>query len=135
MRPVEWLVTQAKADARWCLVHATHMTEHETAALAASGAVAGLAPTTEADLGDGTFPGIAYLGAGGRFEPIEADEVAAFKQALASAAAARPATVPGAQGTRSGPLLPPSPSGFEDTVMPGQEGHRANLSSTQYGDL
>ena len=67
MRPVEWLVTQAKADARWCLVHATHMTEHETAALAASGAVAGLAPTTEADLGDGTFPGIAYLGAGGRF--------------------------------------------------------------------
>ena len=80
-------------------------------------------------------PLVARVGAGGRFEPIEADEVAAFKQALASAAAARPATVPGAQGTRSGPLLPPSPSGFEDTVMPGQEGHRANLSSTQYGDL
>ncbi len=66
MRPVEWLVTQAKVDARWCLVHATHMTERETAALAASGAVAGLAPTTEADLGDGTFPGVAYLAAGGR---------------------------------------------------------------------
>ena len=67
MRPVEWLVTQARVDARWCLVHATHMTEREIAALAASGAVAGLAPTTEADLGDGTFPGLAYVNAGGRF--------------------------------------------------------------------
>ena len=67
MRPVEWLVTQAGVDARWCLVHATHMTEREIAALAASGAVAGLAPTTEADLGDGTFPGLAYVNAGGRF--------------------------------------------------------------------
>jgi formimidoylglutamate deiminase len=67
MRPVEWLLTQASVDARWCIVHATHMTEREVAALAASGAVAGLAPTTEADLGDGTFPGLAYLSAGGRF--------------------------------------------------------------------
>ena len=67
MRPVEWLLTQAHVDARWCIVHATHMTERETAALAASGAVAGLAPTTEADLGDGTFPGLAYLAANGRF--------------------------------------------------------------------
>jgi len=67
LRPVEWLVTQAHVDARWCLVHATHMTEREVAALAATGAVAGLAPTTEADLGDGTFPGVAYLGANGRF--------------------------------------------------------------------
>jgi formimidoylglutamate deiminase len=67
MRPVEWLLTQASVDARWCIVHATHMTEREIAALAASGAVAGLAPTTEADLGDGTFPGLAYLTAGGRF--------------------------------------------------------------------
>jgi len=67
MRPVEWLLTQVPIDARWCVVHATHMTERETAALAASGAVAGLAPTTEADLGDGTFPGAAYLAAGGHF--------------------------------------------------------------------
>ena len=43
------------------------MTEREIAALAASGAVAGLAPTTEADLGDGTFPGPAYSARGGRF--------------------------------------------------------------------
>jgi formimidoylglutamate deiminase len=67
MRPVEWLLTQASVDARWCIVHATHMTEKEVAGLAASGVVAGLAPTTEADLGDGTFPGAAYLAAGGRF--------------------------------------------------------------------
>jgi formimidoylglutamate deiminase len=67
LRPVEWLLTQASIDAHWCIVHATHMTEKEVAGLAASGAVAGLAPTTESDLGDGTFPGLAYLAAGGRF--------------------------------------------------------------------
>jgi formimidoylglutamate deiminase len=67
MRPVEWLLTQASVDARWCIVHATHMTEKEVGALAASGAVAGLALTTEADLGDGTFPGAAFLAAGGHF--------------------------------------------------------------------
>jgi formimidoylglutamate deiminase len=54
-------------SARWCIVHATHMTDREVAGLAASGAVAGLAPTTEADLGDGTFPGPAYWAANGRF--------------------------------------------------------------------
>ncbi|MFO1415242.1 MAG: formimidoylglutamate deiminase [Burkholderiales bacterium] len=67
LRPVEWLVAQAHVDARWCVVHATHMTEREVEALAASRAVAGLAPTTEADLGDGTFPGAAFLAAHGRF--------------------------------------------------------------------
>ena len=36
MRPVEWLLTQAQVDARWCIVHATHMTEKEIAALAAA---------------------------------------------------------------------------------------------------
>lgn len=67
MRPVEWLLANAGVDARWCLVHATHMTAREVTALAASGAIAGIAATTEADLGDGTFPGDAYLRAGGRF--------------------------------------------------------------------
>ena len=66
-RPVEWLLAQGQVDARWCLVHATHMVERETRALAASRAVAGIAATTEADLGDGTFPGVAYSGAGGRW--------------------------------------------------------------------
>ncbi len=67
MRPVEWLLSKAHLDQRWCVVHATHMTERETAGLADSGVVAGLALTTEADLGDGIFPGGAYLGAGGHF--------------------------------------------------------------------
>jgi formimidoylglutamate deiminase len=64
-RPVEWLLAHAGLDARWCVVHATQMTAHESAELAASGAVAGLAPTTEADLGDGTFGARAYIDAGG----------------------------------------------------------------------
>ena len=67
MRPVEWLVAQAHVDARWCLVHATHMTGEEVARLANSGAVTGLAPTTEADLGDGVFAARNYLRRGGAF--------------------------------------------------------------------
>ena len=63
--PVAWLLEHARPDERWCLVHATHMTPEETGALAASGAVAGLCPTTEANLGDGLFPLPAYLAAGG----------------------------------------------------------------------
>jgi formimidoylglutamate deiminase len=66
-RPVEWLLGNANVDAKWCLVHATHMRESETLALAKSGAVAGLCPITEANLGDGIFEGAAYLNAGGAF--------------------------------------------------------------------
>ncbi len=64
-RPVEWLLDHAAVDRRWCLVHATHMTEDETRRAAATGAVAGLCPTTEANLGDGLFPLNAWLDAGG----------------------------------------------------------------------
>ena len=64
-RPVEWLLDHAPVGAHWCLVHATHMTEAETGRLAASGAVAGLCPTTEANLGDGLFPAREYLRRGG----------------------------------------------------------------------
>ncbi len=66
-RPVEWLLDHAQVDARWCLVHATHLTATETARLAASGAVAGLCPITEANLGDGIFPSAEYFAAGGAF--------------------------------------------------------------------
>ncbi len=66
-RPVEWLLANAPVDRRWCLVHATQMTDAETDALAASGAVAGLCPITEANLGDGIFPAVRYLAAGGAF--------------------------------------------------------------------
>ena len=50
-RPVAWLLDNAALDARWVLIHATHMTPDETRRLAASGAVAGLCPSTEASLG------------------------------------------------------------------------------------
>jgi formimidoylglutamate deiminase len=63
-RPVEWLLDRG-LDRRWCLIHATHLTPDETVALARSGAVAGLCPVTEANLGDGTFPSATYLAAGG----------------------------------------------------------------------
>ncbi|HEY8614715.1 formimidoylglutamate deiminase [Phenylobacterium sp.] len=66
-RPVEWLLDNAALDERWCLVHATHLTDLETGRLARSGAVAGLCPVTEANLGDGVFPARAYLEAGGAF--------------------------------------------------------------------
>jgi len=64
-RPVEWLLDHAPVDARWCLVHATHLSDEETRKLAASGAIVGLCPTTEANLGDGLFPLKAFLDAGG----------------------------------------------------------------------
>ncbi|VIO71958.1 8-oxoguanine deaminase [Bradyrhizobium ivorense] len=66
-RPVEWLLAHAPVDQRWCLIHATHMTETEVAGLAGSGAVAGLCPVTEASLGDGIFAAREFLAAGGRF--------------------------------------------------------------------
>lgn len=54
-RPVEWLLDHAEVNARWCLVHATHMSTQEYQRAAASGAVAGICPSTEANLGDGIF--------------------------------------------------------------------------------
>jgi formiminoglutamate deiminase len=66
-RPVEWLIENAELDARWCVIHATHTTETEIKGLAASNAVVGLCPLTEASLGDGIFEGATYLVAGGRF--------------------------------------------------------------------
>jgi formimidoylglutamate deiminase len=66
-RPVRWLLENVAPDARWCLVHATHLDEPEIEALAASGAVAGLCPTTEAYLGDGIFPAAEYASHQGRF--------------------------------------------------------------------
>ncbi|MGH8183656.1 MAG: formimidoylglutamate deiminase [Rhodanobacteraceae bacterium] len=64
-RPVQWLFDHAEVDARWCLVHATHLDAAEMRAIAQSGAVAGLCPTTEANLGDGLFPLAAYVDADG----------------------------------------------------------------------
>jgi formimidoylglutamate deiminase len=64
-RPVEWVLENLPVDRRWCLVHCTQSSATELRALAASRAVVGLCPTTEANLGDGIFPLRAYLDAGG----------------------------------------------------------------------
>ena len=65
VRPVRWLLDHAGVDERWCLVHATHMDQGETQDLARSGAVAGLCPVTEGNLGDGIFNAADYIHAGG----------------------------------------------------------------------
>ncbi len=65
-RPVEYLFDSFKVDARWCLIHVTHMTEDETSQLARSGAVAGLCPTTEGNLGDGFFNATQYFAENGK---------------------------------------------------------------------
>ena len=66
-RPVEWLLENVDVTNDWCLIHATHMTPGETHDMAKSGAVAGLCPITEANLGDGPFNGPPYIEAGGAF--------------------------------------------------------------------
>jgi formiminoglutamate deiminase len=66
-RPVEWLLEHQPVDARWCLIHATHTTAAEQSAIAARGAVVGLCPITEADLGDGVFDARAFQAEGGVF--------------------------------------------------------------------
>ena len=65
-RPVEWMLDHLDPGPAWCLIHLTQMEPHETARLAATGAVAGLCPITEANLGDGIFDGVRWLSAGGR---------------------------------------------------------------------
>jgi formimidoylglutamate deiminase len=66
-RPVAFLYEHAAVDARWCLIHATHVTPEEVATIAASGAVVGLCPATEANLGDGFFPAVDFRARKGRF--------------------------------------------------------------------
>lgn len=66
-RPVQWLLRNFDVNNRWCLIHATHMTDTEAVELARSGAVAGLCPTTEANLGDGFFNMPPFLLNGGAF--------------------------------------------------------------------
>ena len=65
-RPVAWLLDNVDIDERWCLIHCTQMHPDETVALARTGAVAGLCPITESNLGDGIFDGVRWMDAGGR---------------------------------------------------------------------
>lgn len=66
-RPVEWLLDNVDLSDRWCLIHATHINEAETKRMAKAGAIAGLCPITEANLGDGTFNASIFMQAGGKF--------------------------------------------------------------------
>jgi formimidoylglutamate deiminase len=66
-RPVRWLLDHADVDARWTLVHATHLLDDEIEGIADAGATVAICTTTEANLGDGLFPLKAFLQAGGRF--------------------------------------------------------------------
>lgn len=66
-RPVALLADTVALDARWCLIHATHLDDGERETIARSGAVAGLCPITESSLGDGIFDGVRYRDSGGAF--------------------------------------------------------------------
>ena len=66
-RPVEYMLSHFDVNQNWCAIHATHMQDHETRALAVTSAVAGLCPTTEANLGDGIFPAVEFIKADGKF--------------------------------------------------------------------
>jgi len=66
-RPVEWLLENAELDQHWCLIHATHINEQERKGIIRRGAIAGICPTTEANLGDGIFPTTEYLQEQGTF--------------------------------------------------------------------
>ncbi len=66
-RPVEWLLANVPVDARWTLVHATHLEAAEVQGIARSGATVAICPSTEANLGDGLFPLRDYLEASGHW--------------------------------------------------------------------
>ncbi len=66
-RPVDWLMSHAEVTDKWCLVHATHIKPAEIQAILKTGAIAGLCPVTEANLGDGLFPVSELLSGGGTF--------------------------------------------------------------------
>lgn len=66
-RPVEWLLDNINLDQHWCLIHATHINKQEQQGIVASKAIAGICPTTEANLGDGIFPTTDFLALNGTF--------------------------------------------------------------------
>jgi len=65
-RPVEWVLDNIPVNERWCMIHCTQMLPHETEYLAKSGAIAGLCPITESNLGDGIFDGLRWFEHGGK---------------------------------------------------------------------
>lgn len=66
-RPVRWLLDNQSVDDRWSLIHATHLADDEVQGMIEADVIAGLCPTTEANLGDGLFELPVWMAAGGRF--------------------------------------------------------------------
>lgn len=64
-RPVQWLLDNLDVDEHWCLIHATHIDDNELAGMVQTGAIAGICPTTEANLGDGIFPTTEFMAQNG----------------------------------------------------------------------
>ncbi len=64
-RPVQWLLDNIELDKHWCLIHATHLDESERKGIIAKEAIAGICPTTEANLGDGIFPTTEFMAENG----------------------------------------------------------------------
>jgi len=125
-RPVQWLLENAPVDERWCLVHATHSTAAELQGVAARGAVVGLCPVTESSLGDGIFPAVGFLAAGGRFglgtdsniriDAAEELRTLEYSQRLAHRARNLLAAAPGASTGRS--LLDAAAAGGQQALRP-----------------
>lgn len=65
-RPVQWLLDNMELDQHWCLIHATHIDEQEVTGIIKTKAIAGICPTTEANLGDGIFPTTEFMAQGGQ---------------------------------------------------------------------
>ncbi|MGL1957589.1 MAG: formimidoylglutamate deiminase [Colwellia sp.] len=66
-RPVQWLLDNLDLDSQWCLIHATHIDAQEREGIITAQAIAGICPTTEANLGDGIFPTAEFLAEKGTF--------------------------------------------------------------------
>lgn len=67
LRPAEWLFDNSNIGENWCLIHCTHLLPDEIKQLARTGAVVGLCPVTEANLGDGIFEITSLLHDDGHF--------------------------------------------------------------------
>ena len=64
-RPVQWLLDNIDLDQHWCLIHATHIDDNECAGMVEKNVIAGICPTTEANLGDGVFPTTEFMAQNG----------------------------------------------------------------------
>jgi formimidoylglutamate deiminase len=140
-RPVEMLLAEFDLSSRWTAIHATHMTAGETAALARSGAIAGLCPTTEANLGDGIFPATDYMKPGGMIaigsdshitvSPAEDLRMLEYSQRLRDRA--RNALASGARAVHRPHIVRGGAEGWRPVHVPARRRHSPGLSLRHRG--